>query len=105
MQYNDFINWLNDYLSEEQHFVTIGGQSHFHAIMENRWMLFTSSTERRHRLKRVDFRRVFNRYVNAGQQNRHKASYYTRDIWGHPPNLTTPPWMAAIIRYYEENIL
>ena len=105
MNYDDFINWLNEYLVQNRRFRNIGRRRFFHARIEQQTVVFTSSNNVEHFLPLSRVELVFNRYVNAPDHRKHMSNHYSYGIWQEAPNLTTPPWMAAIIRHYEENII
>jgi hypothetical protein len=105
MIFEDFIQWAEQYLKTWQEFRGLGGRARFKAryVIQDSSISIINKPDKKYSLDKDDLNKVFKRYTAASPKKKHMTSYYTDPKWDQAPNRISPPYIAAIIKYWDEN--
>ena len=105
MKFEDFIQWAEQYMNTWQEFRGLGGRARFRAryVIQNSSISIRNKPDKEYFLGKDDLNMIFKRYMAASPKKRHMTSYYTDPVWEKAPNRITPPYIAAVIKYWDDN--
>ena len=99
----DFINWMEINLNSPVSIKTLGERKYFTAWFDrsnSSLVITTSSGKTRSTFAFEAIDRIFQRYMEAPADKRHKPSYYEIQTWEKPPDMIGTPYIPAIIRKF-----
>ena len=98
--FENFWTWLQ---TKTQPFKTLGRRSQFSVSAKGGKGTITASTGIKHPFKKEEAKAVWDRYYGLPEDKKHEAQQYALGFFAKSTNKTCPPWLAAVIRDFEDD--